>query len=58
MVALGVPISHSPTRTKLSAAALSRWCNCVFCRPTYLDLRTPQVLTTRETVPSMPALLA
>jgi hypothetical protein len=55
---LGIPIIYSPTRTKFSAAALNRWGSCVFSRPTYLDLGTPQVLTAREIVPSMPARLA
>jgi hypothetical protein len=55
---LDSPLNHSPTRRKLKEVALRRWCRWVLVSPTYLDLRTPQVRTARETVPSTPALAA
>ncbi len=58
VVALGTPISHSPTRRKLKDVALRRWCRWVLVSPMYLERRTWQVRTARETVPSIPARLA
>jgi hypothetical protein len=36
----------------------NKWCNCIFFRPTYLDLHTRQVLSARETETSTPTRLA
>jgi hypothetical protein len=57
MVALGTPLNHSPTRRKLREVALSRCCKWVLVSPMYLERRTSQVLSARETVPSIPARL-
>src|SRR5215216_1891153 len=57
VLALGTSISHSATRRKLKEVALRRWCRWVLDSPMYLERRTSQVLTARETVPSIPARL-
>jgi hypothetical protein len=54
VVALGTPISHSPTRRKLKDVALSRCCRWVLASPMYLERRTSQVRTAREMLPSIP----
>jgi hypothetical protein len=58
VLASGSPINHSPTRRKLKEVAPRRWCRWVLVSPMYLEQRTSQVRTVRETVTSIPARLA
>src|SRR5918994_700265 len=58
VVAFGTSASHSPIRKKFRDVAVNRCWAWVFANPTYLERRTSQVLTDRETVPSIPARLA
>jgi hypothetical protein len=57
VLAFGTPASHSPTRKKFREVAVNRCWAWVFANPTYLERRASQVLTDRETVPSIPARL-
>jgi hypothetical protein len=39
------PSSQAPTRTTFIAAAIPRWCKCIFAKPIYRERRMPKART-------------